>query len=168
MANCDVQTRYGGLKKYQNLTRNPFLRFEVSPDKVSGLKTKFYVFNFFCIDFRRERCDPELRGLVGSDRHLLYVNLLLTYLWHLCQVSGLIHAVKRIMDQPNVHLNKDPPFFGTPCSSDRSPEYPWVSGRCSKSRWTVKGRTQGSSPLGCSGYSVSQNLTLGTPPTPWD
>ena len=26
---------------------------------------------FFCIDFRRERCDPESRGSVGSDKPLL-------------------------------------------------------------------------------------------------
>ena len=62
---------------YQNLTRNPFLRFKISSDKVLGLKTNFYVFNFFYIDFRRERCDPESRGSVGSVRPLLDVNPLL-------------------------------------------------------------------------------------------
>ena len=34
---------------------------------------------------------------------------------------------------------------GVQCS-DRSLEYPWVSGRCPKSRWTAKGRTQVSPP----------------------
>ena len=47
------------------------MRFKVSSDRVSGLKTNFFVFNFFCIDFRRERCDPESRGSVDSDRPLL-------------------------------------------------------------------------------------------------
>ena len=36
-----------GVQKYQNLTRNPFLRFKVSSDKVLGLKTNFYIFNFW-------------------------------------------------------------------------------------------------------------------------
>ena len=49
----------------------------MSSDKVLGLKTNFYIFNFFYIDFRRERCDPESRGSVGSDRPLLDVNPLL-------------------------------------------------------------------------------------------
>ena len=38
--------------------------------------------------------------------------------------------------------------------SDRSPEYPWVSGRYPKSRWTVMGRRQGSPP--CSRRTLSR------------
>ena len=49
----------------------PDFRVYCYTDKVSGPKTHFFVFNFFCIDFRRERCDPESRGSVDSDRPLL-------------------------------------------------------------------------------------------------
>ena len=68
MVNCDVQTSYRCLKLSEF---NQETISEVSSDEVLGLETNFSIFNFVCFDFRRERCDPETRGSVGSDRTLL-------------------------------------------------------------------------------------------------
>ena len=65
------------VEKYQNLSRNPFLSFKVSIDKMLGPKTKFYIPNFVYIDFRRERCDPESRGLFNPNRPVLGLRTLL-------------------------------------------------------------------------------------------
>ena len=44
---------------------------------------------------------------------------------------------------------------------DQSPKYPLVSGRCLKSRWRERERSQGSSPLGCCLFLKSEINFMG-------
>ena len=73
MAIFEVQTSAGGLKVSEFNQESisevlSLLRYSF------GFENKLLNLNFFYIDFRGDRCDPESRGSVSSDRPLLNVN----------------------------------------------------------------------------------------------
>ena len=71
---------------------------------------------------------------------------------------GLGLTLKSYNPNPSTTPNFKQVWVGL-LGSDSSPKYPWVSGRCPKSRWTAKIRTQGRPP--CSSRTLSRTVLKG-------